>query len=164
VIRPGHEVILELSSELGRIRRVGLRICFALAGRRHGGIAKETGHQESWQGARCDPWCWVLSDSRNVYAIAQTVIAAKFREVRSFECGFCPMFQNPLRAGSRKPLNLYGRKWPGRVFRKQMFVETSDMGLWRFESAHLPTVVSITTVACSDRRCTSSGAVPPSPV
>jgi hypothetical protein len=90
-------------------------------------MAKETGHQESWQGARCDPWCWVVNDSRNVYAIAQTVIAAKFREVRSWECGFCPLLQNPLRGGSRKPLNLYGGKCAVQVFQKQMSLCTESL-------------------------------------
>jgi hypothetical protein len=30
--------------------------------------------------------------------------------VVSPECGFLPVFQKPLRSGSRKPLNLYDRK------------------------------------------------------
>jgi hypothetical protein len=36
------------------------------------------------------------------------------------------LFRKPLRAGSRKPLNLYGGNVAGQVFQKQMFLNRPD--------------------------------------
>ena len=41
------------------------------------------------------------------------------------ECSSYPVFRKPLRAGSRKPLNLYGGEWAVLAFRNQMILDAA---------------------------------------
>jgi hypothetical protein len=40
-----------------------------------------------------------------------------------------PVFRKPFRAGSRKPLNLYGGKWAVQLFRNQVIPESRAVSL-----------------------------------